>query len=155
MILSAQSIAALCNGLSPMISPFHLRTHHEGMTFGLGPAGYDVRIKQDVYVMPGEFALASTVEHFDIPPDVLATVMDKSTWARVGLNLFNTVIEPGWKGWLTLELVNHSLDTIEIPAGSPIAQIVFHRLDQPTERPYAGKYQYQPNRPVSAVLEGR
>lgn len=154
MILSAQSIEALCQGERPMLSPFHQRTHHEGMTFGLGPAGYDVRIKQETYVMPGEFALASTVEHFDIPSDVLATVMDKSTWARLGLSLFNTVIEPGWKGWLTLELVNHSLDTIEIPAGSPIAQIVFQRLDQTTDRPYAGKYQSQPDRPVSAILVG-
>lgn len=153
MVLSGQTIEALCKGDRPMVSPFHERTYHEGMTFGLGPAGYDVRIKQNTYVMPGEFALASTVEHFDIPADVLATVMDKSTWARLGLSLFNTVIEPGWKGWLTLELVNHSADVIEIPAGAPIAQIIFQRLNETTDRPYSGRYQSQPDRPVEAILQ--
>ncbi len=155
MILSAQSIAWRCNQrrARPMIAPFPERTTTHGMTYGLGPAGYDVRIKQRVELQPGAFALASTVEHFDMPRDVIATVMDKSTWARRGLSLFNTVIEPGWSGWLTLELVNHLRDVIVIDAGSPIAQIVFQQLDMPTDCPYAGKYQDQANEPVAAILE--
>lgn len=158
MILSGQTIWALCNPPQvsrrrPMLDPFHERTRENGMTFGLGPAGYDVRIKQALHLAPGEFALASTIERFAMPNDVLATVMDKSTWARRGLSLFNTVIEPGWEGWLTLELVNQSRYWMKIEAGSPIAQVIFQRLDRRTCQPYAGKFQMQENRPVGARLE--
>lgn len=159
MILSGQTIWALCNpphvvARRPMLDPFHERTRENGMTFGLGPAGYDVRIKQELHLAPGELALASTVERFSMPNDVLATVMDKSTWARRGLSLFNTVIEPGWEGWLTLELVNQSRYWMKIESGSPIAQVIFQRLDQATNFPYEGKYQGQEDRPVAAILEG-
>lgn len=159
MILSAQTIWALCNppagsGVEPLISPAHERTREHGMTFGVGPAGYDVRIKQALTLAPRTFALASTVEWFAMPANVIATVMDKSTWARRGLSLFNTVIEPGWSGWLTIELTNQSDADIAIPAGAPIAQIMFQWIDQTTAIPYRGKYHNQADEPVAAILEG-
>lgn len=148
MILSAATIRAI-----QPVRPFCERTIHNGRSYGLSHAGYDVRIKQDVFLRAGEFSLASTVEHFEMPDDVLAIVHDKSTWARQGLSVFNTVIEPGWHGWLTLELKNqHHTNHIKISAGDPIAQIVFQRLDTPTD-PYRGKYFWQPDRPVEAILE--
>lgn len=136
-----------------MIEPFHERTVHNGMTFGLGPAGYDVRIAQSVSLRPGNFLLASTIERFDIPRDVTAFVLDKSSWARKGLSLFNTVLEPGWQGYLTLELVNHGYSAIDIARGSPIAQIMFQWLAEETEQPYAGKYQDQKAGPQPAIVE--
>jgi len=150
MILSAQSIRR-----RQMVEPFHERTVAHGMTFGVGPAGYDVRIAEDLLLFPQAFMLASTMERFLIPDDVLGFAMDKSTWARRGLSLFNTVLEAGWSGHLTLELTNHSSEALLIRSGMPIAQIVFHRLDEPTEQPYpaTGKYQGQPARPVPAILE--
>ena len=156
MILPAQKIRFLCSGAygqRPMLDPFHERTVANGMTFGLGPAGYDVRIKQRVTLMRGEFVLASTIERFAIPNDVLAKVADKSTWARRGLAVQNTIIEPGWSGWLTLELTNHGYSPIDIEAGSPIAQIIFHQLLEPTEIPYRGKYDQQADAPVAAIME--
>ena len=123
------------------------------MTFGLGPAGYDVRVDQTMLLKPGAFALASTVEHFAIPDDIVGFVLDKSSWARQGLSLFNTVMEPGWKGYLTLELANLSGKPIAIFEGSPIAQIMFQRLAEPTESPYVGKYQNQQKGPQPAILE--
>lgn len=150
MILSAQSILALCDEPSPMIAPFHERTVANGMTFGLGPSGYDVRIAESVKLFPGEFLLASTIERFFIPKNVAAFAMDKSSWARRGLSLFNTVLEPGWKGFLTLELANAGPNYLEIPAGSPIAQIMFQWLDLPTDQPYAGRYQNQEAGPQPA-----
>ena len=138
MILSAQSIRT-----RKPIEPFYERTVVSGMSFGLSHAGYDVRIAETVILMPGHFSLASTVEKFDMPDDLIAMVHDKSTWARRGLSLFNTVIEPGWRGYLTLELTNSGHDLLRIHAGDPIAQIVFMRLDEPTESPYTGKYQDQ------------
>lgn len=134
--------------------PFHERTKHNGMTFGLGPSGYDVRIAESVSLgIKENFILASTVEHFSMPDDCLAYVKDKSTWARQFLFLQNTVIEPGWRGHLTLELTYEGRGPLFIEAGTPIAQIVFHMLDEPTEQPYNGKYQDQRAGAVEAILE--
>ena len=139
MILSAQTIRRL----QPII-PFHERTKEFGMTYGLSAAGYDIRIAQDICLNYGTFELASSFEEFNMPNNILAYVKDKSTWARHGLAVQNTVIEPGWKGFLTLELTSH-MKTLIIKKGMPIAQIVFHFLDEPTEQPYSGKYQHQPS----------
>lgn len=146
MILSAQSIRK-----RRPVEPFHERTAHHGMTYGLSSAGYDVRIRERVVLRPGDFSLASTVERFTMPNDLLARVADKSSWARKGLTVQNTVVEPGWAGFLTLELANHGPNTLKIEAGLPIAQIIFELLDEPTEQPYSGKYQNQPPEPVHAI----
>ena len=87
-----------------------------------------------------------------MPADVIAFVHDKSTWARRGLAAQNTVIEPGWSGFLTLELTNHGHETLSLRAGMPIAQVVFHRLMEPTDAPYSGRYQDQAEGPQPARL---
>lgn len=130
-----------------MIEPFCERTVENGMSYGLSHAGYDVRIAQSIHLEKGRFELASTIERFRMPNSILGMVHDKSSWARQGLSLFNTVIEPGWHGFLTLELVYHGVMPLFIKAGSPIAQIVFMRLTEPTEKPYEGKYQNQQSGP--------
>ena len=99
------------------------------------------------------YALASTIEFFNIPNDIMVEVADKSSWAREGLALQNTRGEPGWFGNLTLELTNHGTNVIHIKAGMPIAQMVFHKLISPTLRPYKGKYQNQEDRPVESIYE--
>ena len=138
-----------------IVTPFVERTVHEtGLSFGLSYGGYDVRIKQDRSLEQGEFCLASTIEHFDIPADVMAFVLDKSTLARQGVSLFNTCLEPSWKGHLTLEIVCHAPGPVVLKAGQPIAQIVFHQMMAPPERGYGnGKYQNQPDEPVAARTE--
>lgn len=139
MILPAQEIRRI-----RPVEPFVERTvHADGMSYGLSHAGYDVRIAEHVYLKPHGFKLASTMERFQMPSSMVGMVHDKSSWARRGLSLFNTVIEPGWYGYLTLELVNNSDYAIIIDAGMPIAQIVFMHLTEPTELPYKGKYQNQ------------
>lgn len=150
-ILPAQTIRALCQSHKAIVHPFHERTQHEGMTFGLSAAGYDVRIAEDMWIVSGTFRLASTLETFWMPDDLVARVCDKSSWARQGLTVQNTIIEPGWRGYLTLELTNHSARDIEIRLGAPIAQIVFERLEAPTEQPYSGKYQDQRSGPQPAI----
>jgi dCTP deaminase len=143
MIIPAQTLRRI-----KPLTPFCERTQHNGMTYGLGPAGYDVRIAETVTVE--RFVLASTVERFDIPHDVLAQVCDKSSWARRGIAVQNTIIEPGWRGHLTIELTNYSGAPVEIEAGDPIAQIIFFRLEEPTVLPYEGKYQDQERGPQGA-----
>ena len=148
------------NPVKPFISS--KLKHESGTSYGLGEAGYDIRIKQEirftetkVYVdgveNAGHFCIASTIEEFNMPKGLVAIVHDKSTWARQGLSVFNTVIEPGWKGFLTLELVYHGKKDLLIPAGSGIAQVIFHNLNEPAS--YAGKYQNQPDRPVNSIFQ--
>lgn len=146
-----------------------------GTSYGLSEAGYDIRIKQQitfvansqgkgphlVVVAPedvgegsywgkaGRFALASAMEEFQMPDNLTGIVHDKSTWARKGLSVFNTVIEPGWNGFLTLELVFHGNENLIIPAGAGIAQVIFHENAVRTR--YTGKYQNQEDKPVSAI----
>lgn len=156
MILPAQHIRQRCEaafGQRPMISPFHERKVEGGMSYGLSIAGYDIRIAQNIELWPGEFALASSIEEFDMPTDLMGHVADKSTWARMGLAVQNTIIEPGWRGFLTLELTNHREDLLKIAKGMPIAQIIFHMLADPAEKPYRGKYDQQENRPIEARME--
>lgn len=140
-----------------------------GTSWGLGEAGYDIRIKQEVCFKPNEFfilvmdckvddkvhrntrfALASAIDEFCMPTNLVGIVHDKSTWARKGLSVFNTVIEPGWHGFLTLELVYHGNTELFIPAGAGIAQVIFHQTSEP--RQYSGKYQHQPDQPVEAIM---
>lgn len=135
------------------IIPLISRTKHRGMTFGLGYCGYDVRVKQSLLMWPGRFVLASTVERFEMPAYLVGVVHDKSTWARRGIALQNTVIEPGWRGYLTLEITMHAWKFVRIRAGDPIAQIVFHRLDEELRDGYDGKYQDQPDQPVQGILD--
>lgn len=123
-----------------------------GVSYGLSEAGYDIRIKQAVTLHPlRRFALASTVECFAMPDDLVAVVHDKSTWIRRGLLVGNSVAEPGWCGWLTLELFYFGWRPLHIPAGAGIAQVLFHDLSSPAR--YAGKYQNQADMPVPAILE--
>lgn len=144
-ILSGQTIEKL-----GIFTPFAQRTRVDGVTYGVGPAGYDVRLAENHELWKGDFELASILEHMVMPTYVLGVVHDKSTWARRGLAVQNTVIEPGWRGFLTLELTNHGIDKLWLPAGTPIAQIVFHRLDEPARDPYSGKYQDQESGPQAA-----
>lgn len=145
------------------IEPFSEAKQFKGMSYGLGPAGYDIRIGkidrkyfdnpvQAYRVHPGEFVLLSSLEKMTIPHDIVGKVHDKSTLARKGLALQNTVLEPGWTGHITLELSNHSDSVVQIFVGQPIAQVIFYRMDKPTSQPYKGKYQNQPNHPVEAII---
>lgn len=147
-ILSGQSIRRL-----NVFRPFTERAVSFGRSYGLSHAGYDVRLAQTLWVWPMFGRLGSTIEHFTMPRHILGEVKDKSSNARRFITVQNTVIEPGWRGHLTLEITRHRPWPVRIRAGTPIAQIVLYRLDEPAERPYAGKYQDQAARPVAAISE--
>lgn len=128
--------------------------HHSGLSFGLQPCAYDLRIRGELLLRPGDFRLASSLERVVMPNRICAFVHDKSTWARRGVAVQNTHVDPGFRGHLTIELSNHGQEEYLIIAGTPICQLVFHMLDAPARRPYSGKYQDQPDRPVEAMREG-
>jgi dCTP deaminase len=153
---------------APIIGMLSTKERAHGVSHGLAEAGYDIRLKQDIVfdtglnafgmpyyqtiidnvAFPGRFTLASAIEEFDMPDFLVGKVADKSTWARQGVSVFNTVIEPGWKGFLTLEIVFQGEKVVRIPAGAGIAQVIFHQVCEP--RSYKGKYQNQKNMPVAA-----
>lgn len=139
-----------------IVEPFHERTKQRGMSFGLSCCGYDIRAElgqKYVVLAPGTCTLVVTVERFTMPVDVVGIVHDKSTWARQGLFVGNVVLEPGWRGYLSLTIANRSEHLLEIHRGDPIAQVVFHRIDHVPEHLYDGKYQDQGNAPQPAKFE--
>lgn len=168
MIVNGSALLEAC----PIKDMLTTKDRSNGVSHGLSEAGYDIRIKQAVHFKngrvscydpknhhpdfvpffhEGRFTLASAIEEFDMPANLVGIVHDKSTWARRGLSVFNTVIESGWKGFLTLELVYHGQEPLHIPAGSGIAQVVFH--ETAVQSRYNGKYQNQADRPVEAIYE--
>lgn len=160
MILSAQSIRKLCSRFNddgtarqPMIEPFYERTKAFGMTFGLDSAGYDIRSAEDFLLWPlfGRRRI-DAMERFNIPVHLKMHICDKSTWARKFVTVQNTRAEPGWRGYLRLEITNHAWWFRRIKTGMPIAEVEFHVLDEATEQPYNGKYQDQ-GQYQDAILE--
>jgi len=145
-VLSAQSIRER-QLLSPCLPAYK---DAAGNSAGLGPCGYDLTVDQNVTLYPGSFMLVSAAEKFDLRRDVVGIVHDKSSLARRGLAVQNTVAEPGWHGYLTLELSNHGDDVIRLSRGDAVAQVIFHLLDRPTEQPYVGRYQGQGPGPQGA-----
>jgi dCTP deaminase len=158
------------------IEPFAEESWRPGViSFGVSSYGYDVRVGRsfkvftDVYgaivdpkqfnprsfvdisddvciIPPNSFALAETVETFEIPRNVLATCLGKSTYARCGIIVNVTPLEPEWRGKITIEISNTTPLPAKIYANEGIAQILFFKADAVCEKSYAdkkGKYQDQ------------
>lgn len=145
---------------------------HQGplSSHGLTECGYDIRLAETVtfepnhsypnysyrdmvkvngVIQPGRFALGSSIEEFDMPSDLMGRVLNKSTWARKGLDAsMTTNIEPGWRGILTIELIYHGVADLTLPAGTGICQVIFETLAEPAV--YSGKYQDQEAGPQAA-----
>lgn len=159
-----------------MIEPFMDRqTRKDVISFGVSSYGYDVRITDEFKIFtnvfgavvdpksfnpksfvdfkgevciipPNSFALASTMEYFRIPRNVLCTCLGKSTYARCGIIVNVTPLEPEWEGHITIEISNTTPLPAKIYANEGIAQILFFESDEDCEVSYAdrkGKYQSQ------------
>lgn len=144
------------------------------VSYGLSSFGYDLRVADEFKVFtnvynsvvdpkqfrpeafvdmctpeciipPNSFALARSVEYFQIPDNVLAFCIGKSTYARCGIIVNVTPFEPGWKGYVTIEISNTTPLPAKIYAGEGIAQVIFFEGIAP-EITYAdrkGKYMDQ------------
>ncbi len=102
--------------------------------------------RDHVVIPPNSFALAETVEVFDVPRDVLAICVGKSTYARCGIIVNVTPLEPEWRGKVTLEISNTTPLPAKIYANEGIAQMLFLKADRICATSYAekgGKYQNQ------------
>ena len=159
-----------------MIEPFELKQVRDGkISYGLSSFGYDIRVsdeykiftnvnnsivdpknfdsnsfvdyKGDVCIIPpNSFALARSIEYFRIPRDVLTLCVGKSTYARCGIIVNVTPLEPGWEGYVTLEFSNTTPLPAKIYANEGACQFIFFKGDVDCEISYAdrkGKYQGQ------------
>ena len=106
-----------------------------------------VDIESNICVIPpNSFALARTVEYFKIPRNVLTVCLGKSTYARCGIIVNVTPLEPEWEGHVTLEFSNTTNLPAKIYAGEGVAQMLFFESDEECEISYkdrGGKYQGQ------------
>ena len=157
--------------LNNIMDPCDERTKFRGKSFGLSCCGYDVRVDlsnvnewtiysqvmtpdgEGISLKPGQAALVGIMEHFSMPPGVVGFAKDKGTWARQHLHVGQAVLEPGWKGFLTLSIVNLGPEALTIVHGDPIAQIVFQWISEVPENTYTGKYQGQKRGPVGPRWE--
>jgi dCTP deaminase len=119
-----------------------------------------VEVKPDeAFILhPGEFVLGSTLERVAIPDDLVARLEGKSSLGRLGLLIHSTAgyVDPGWDGYLTLELSNVANLPITIYPGMKIGQISFFMLTTPAETPYGtagNKYQGQRGPTASRIHE--
>ncbi len=96
---------------------------------------------------PKSFVLAHAAENIKMVENLVGFVMDKSSLARLGLLLFNTVIEPSWEGIITLEIFNCNIYPIKLYPGMGCCQIMFAKINRPLktypEKSKGGKYQHQ------------
>lgn len=179
------------------IEPFAAGASRPGViSFGLTSYGYDVRVGRHFKVFtnarcavvdpknfdpasfvdidgdyclipPNSFALAETVEYLEIPRDVIGICVGKSTFARCGIIVNVTPLEPEWRGRVTIEISNTTPLPAKIYAGEGIAQILFLKAEAVCRTSYAdkkGKYQDQkgltlpfvvgPSRPSPAPPRG-
>lgn len=159
-----------------MIEPFNAKQVRKGViSYGVSSYGYDMRIgdefkiftninntvvdpkkfdeksfvnfRGDVCIIPpNSFALASSMEYFRIPRDVLVICLGKSTYARCGIVVNVTPLEPEWEGHVTIEISNTTPLPAKIYANEGIAQLIFLQASEICEVSYkdkAGKYQAQ------------
>jgi|TARA_B100001013_G_scaffold332169_1_gene248228 dCTP deaminase len=162
--------------LNGMISPFEEKQISEGkISYGLSSFGYDARVSNEFKIFtnvnseivdpksfkpsnfvtknvsecvipPNSFVLASTVEYFKIPKDVLVICLGKSTYARCGIIVNVTPLEPGWEGHVTLEFSNTTPLPAKIYANEGVAQFIFLQGNEKPEISYSdrkGKYMGQ------------
>lgn len=168
-----------------MIAPFEEKLSKEGLiSYGLSSYGYDARVapefkiftnvdsatvdpknfqahgfvdrNTDVCVIPpNSFALARTVEYFKIPRDTLVICLGKSTYARCGIIVNVTPLEPEWEGHVTLEFSNTTPLPAKIYANEGACQFIFLKADSVCETSYAdraGKYMGQKGVTLPKIL---
>ena len=159
-----------------MISPFVEKLEKDGvLSYGLSSYGYDARVSKNFKIFtnvnsatvdpkdfsntsfvdrevdyciipPNSFALARTVEYFKIPKETLVICVGKSTYARCGIIVNVTPLEPEWEGHVTLEFSNTTPLPAKIYANEGAAQFLFFKGDDICELSYAdrkGKYMFQ------------
>ncbi len=107
----------------------------------LNPAGYDLRSSNRVIIEPKGYEATASLETVELGLTVMGELHIRSSLAREGLIGSFAVVDPGFRGQLTLNVHNEGPREVTIQDGEPIVQIVFHKLAKPAREGYSGKYQ--------------
>jgi len=103
---------------------------------------YEIINSNEIVVYPHEHLLMTTMEYIELPNDVMAFVNLRSTYARLGISIPPTIVDAGFKGELTIEIVGSEFP-VRLKSGTRFLHLIFARTLTPVERPYHGKYQKQ------------
>ena len=107
----------------------------------LNGAGYDFRVGTDVVIPAGRHQLVASLETVDVPPDLAGTLHIRSSLARAGIVASLALVDPGFRGQLTISLFNAGTETFIMSKGDRFVQMALHLLGTKTLRPYRGRYQ--------------
>ncbi len=119
----------------------------------LDQLGEQVKVTGDYYdIPPMTYFLGASMEYFRIPTNVIGMVLGKSSYARSGLFVNFTPLEPGWEGFLTIECFNPLPLYLRVYVEEGIAQVLFFELTSPTLFGYEGNYQHQTDSPQESKV---
>ena len=107
----------------------------------LNGAGYDLRAEAEVTIPPSQNRLVATLERVELGDDMAATLHIRSSLARAGVMASLALIDPGFRGQLTISLYNAASKPYRMRKGDRFVQMVVHLLDMKSRRPYGGRYQ--------------
>jgi dCTP deaminase len=107
----------------------------------LNGAGYDLRVSEDTAILPGQNKLVATLERVELGDNLVATLHIRSTLARAGVIASLALVDPGYRGQLTILLFNSGQRLFSMARNDRFLQITMHRLGVKTRRPYSGRYQ--------------
>jgi dCTP deaminase len=133
MALSDSEIREALAGKSLVIDPFDETS--------LNPAGYDLRLGAEVMLAPSEHRLVSTTERVELGRDLVGFLHIRSSLAREGIVASLALVDPGFRGQLTISLFNSGRKTIQLKAGERFVQLTLLRLGRQAETKYEGRYQ--------------
>lgn len=185
MLKSSAWILEQCEK-NALLTPFIPHSERRGViSYGLGPCGYDIRLDRTyrrlrehpgvldphavreeqfethsecpILLPPGRFILGRSLEYFRMPPAVMGLVFGKSTYARCGVLVNVTPLEPGWEGYLTISIANTGPTPVQIFPEQGIAQVIFLESDAAPLFSYKdlnGKYDGQREITLARIQQG-
>jgi dCTP deaminase len=107
----------------------------------LNGAGYDLRLAMDTTIPAGKQQLVATLERVELPDDLVGTLHIRSSLARAGIVASLALVDPGFRGQLTISLYNAGTEPFRMSKSDRFVQMALHSLSMKTQRPYRGKYQ--------------
>jgi deoxycytidine triphosphate deaminase len=107
----------------------------------LNGAGYDLRANEETVILPGQNKLVATLERVELGDSLVGTLHIRSTLARAGVIASLALVDPGYRGQLTISLFNSGQKSYSMARNDRFLQITMHRLGVKTRRPYSGRYQ--------------
>ena len=132
-VLSDVDIERRINDRSLILDPFEPKCLNGG--------GYDLRLGMDAFIRSGQQKLVATLERIELADDLVGTLHIRSSLARSGIVASLAIVDPGFRGQLTILLYNTSSEELRLKQSDRFLQLALHQLSTKARRPYEGRYQ--------------